>query len=282
MTLRSLLLTLAILILVLGGLRLLVRAIEPRMAFFPWHGEHETPSSYGVAFEPRSIRTSDGETLRAWWIPHPDPLADVVYFHGNGGNLSIWVDILLSVQARRFNVLAVDYRGYGVSSGRPTEQGLYRDVEATLEHFHAQLKTTSRPVIYWGRSLGCAMAAYAATRRSPDALVLEAGFPDVRSLLRGSLVLGPLAWFASYRFATAAMLQDHEVPMLVMHGDRDSVIPFEQGKQLFDQLRTTKKRFHTIEGGDHNDAVPNHAEDYWRAVYELVNGLGTEGARSGG
>ena len=95
----------------------LVRLLEPRLAFFPFPGETTTPRDLGLAYEPLTIETSDGERLRAWLIPHHQPGVLVVYFHGNGGNLSNWTPILAGIARQGYPVLAVDYRGYGVSIG---------------------------------------------------------------------------------------------------------------------------------------------------------------------
>ena len=102
----------------------LVARVEPHLTFFPSLGETETPTSIGLRYEPLSIRTVDGETIAAWWMPHEAARADVVYFHGNGGNLSMWLPILAGVHASGLNVLAFDYRGYGRSTGSPTETGV--------------------------------------------------------------------------------------------------------------------------------------------------------------
>jgi pimeloyl-ACP methyl ester carboxylesterase len=136
-----------------------VRLLEPRMAFFPFAGEDVTPRRYGVAFEGFTLDTADGERLRAWHLPRADAIAHVVYFHGNGGNLSIWTDVLVGLWHQRLDVVAVDYRGYGLSTGTPTEHGLYRDVDATIGHVATALRGADLPILYWGRSLGTAMAA---------------------------------------------------------------------------------------------------------------------------
>jgi len=114
------------------------------------------------------------------------------------------------------------------------------------------------PVLYWGRSLGVAMASYAATVRAPDGLILESGFPDALSLIRGSPLLASLARFSTYRFPAAAFLGRlrTRVPTLVVHGDDDHVVPIAQGRALFDAVRGPG-RFVTIHGGDHNDAAPS-------------------------
>jgi uncharacterized protein len=269
---RVLLKVLLFLVVGVGALALLVRLVEPRFAFFPFAGETVTPESHGVAFTPLSIRTGDGETLRAWWLPHETPIAHVIYFHGNGGNLSLWSDVLVEVHAAGFGVLGVDYRGYGLSTGRPSEQGLYRDVEATLAEYEARFADPAVPVIYWGRSLGGTMAAYGARHRRPDGLVLEAAFHDAIRLVRRDPIMWVLSWFSSYRFDTARWAGSLDIPILVMHGDRDRIVPIEEGRALYEALGSPARQFVVLEGVDHNDPV-RHPEIYWAPIRDFAGAL---------
>jgi len=254
-----------LLLLVVGlGLLFVVRWLEPRFAFFPSAGESTTPADFGVPFTAATLTTVDGERVRAWLLEGTDARAFVVYFHGNGGNLSIWAAILSDLAVHGYDVLAVDYRGYGLSSGRPTESGVYRDADAVLEHLPTA-NSGSLPVVYWGRSLGTAVAAYAASRQRPDGIILEAGFPDARAVVRTSPVLAFLSIFSTYRFPTAERLAGVDTPALVLHGDADRVIPFALGRALYDRL-TGDKTFVAIPGGDHNDAKPANERVYWGAV----------------
>lgn len=258
-------------VLAVGALVLawIVRSVEASLAFFPTPGEDLTPASYGAPFTSLSVTTNDGERLTVWQLTHDSPRARIVYFHGNGGNLSLWADILVAIAKRGFDVVAFDYRGYGTSTGKPTEQGLYRDTEAILALVHDRLRRPDLPVIYWGRSLGATMAAYAASLREPDGLILEAAFPSMRAVVRSNPILWALSWFSSYQFPTARFLAHVRAPILLIHGDRDSVIPHALGQQLFEAI-DGEKRFVTIPGGDHNDPEPAAPDIYWRAVDELV------------
>jgi fermentation-respiration switch protein FrsA (DUF1100 family) len=273
-------------VVLLVAIAALVRLAESRLAFFPIPGETATPQHFGVRHVASTISTRDGEQLRAWLlVPSaanekqddtgrngvPGPRGHVVYFHGNGGNLSMWAPVLAAVAKQGYSVFAFDYRGYGDSTGRPSERGLYRDVDAVLEHFW-RASPRKEPVLYWGRSLGGAMAAYAASMRAPDGLILESAFPDVRALFRASPPMAFLAFFSSYRFPAADFVQRVGRPTLVIHGDADSVIPFEQGKALFDRIPGPKS-FVTIPGGDHNDAGPRDPRRYWEAVNSFAAGL---------
>ena len=257
----------------------LVRWVEPRVAFFPTPGESETPQTFGVPFDASTIETADGERLRVWFMPAPAPRANVVYFHGNGANLSNWSPILTGIVKRGYSVVAFDYRGYGKSTGHPTERGLHRDVDAVVK-YASTAQSGTIPTIYWGRSLGAAMASYAATVRPPDGLILESGFANARAAVRDSPILVMLSFFSSYRFETAELANRANRPVLVMHGNRDSVIPFDRGRELFDAL-SAPKQFVVIEGGDHNDDVPRDADAYWSAVDRFAESLARRSKVSG-
>ena len=243
-----------------AAFKLLVWWLEPRMAFFPFAGVQETPALVGVAFTEHRIPTADGETLHAWWFEHASPRAQIVYWHGNGGNLSLWMPVLVDLHKRGFSVLAVDYRGYGGSTGKPSESGIYKDGDAAVEYFAAKLSRKDVPSIYWGRSLGCAVASYTASTRAPSGLVLESPFPNVAFLFANNPVMRFLSVFSTYRFDTAKHLQQYSGPLLVVHGDSDSIIPFAAGKRVFEQAPTPSKTFASLQDADHNDVYASHPQ----------------------
>ena len=260
------------LVVAVAALKLLVWWLEPRMAFFPFKGVQETPASVGVAFTDLRIPTADGETLHAWWLEHASPRGQIVYWHGNGGNLSLWMPVLVDLYKRGFSVLAVDYRGYGDSTGKPSEQGIYRDGEAAVSYFTSKLAKKDVPTIFWGRSLGCAVASYAATKHAPSGMVLESPFPDVAFLFTNNPVMRFLSVFSTYRFATSTHLEQYSGPLLVVHGDADSIIPFNAGKRVFEAAATTKKTFAVLPGADHNDVYATHPQ-YAAIINRFADGL---------
>lgn len=257
----------------LVGLKLLVWWLEPRMAFFPLEGVQQTPAAHGLAFEDLHIQTADGETLHGWWLPHSAPRGQVVFWHGNGGNLAVWLDVIAALRKQDFSVMAVDYRGYGASTGRPSEQGLYRDADAALRVFDERLRKPGVPVIFWGRSIGTAVAAYTASKSRPDALVLESPFPDVTAIIRFNPVMRFLHLFSSYSFPTSRFLEQYDGPLLVIHGDADGIIPFSAGRRVFEEARGTRKTFVPIPGAGHNDLHIANPVPYWRAIDTFVAGL---------
>jgi fermentation-respiration switch protein FrsA (DUF1100 family) len=257
----------------LAVLKLIVWWLEPRLAFYPITGVQQTPAAAALPFVDLKIPTADGETLHGWWLEAPDARAQVVFFHGNGGNLSLWLDVIVEARRRGFSVLAVDYRGYGASTGRPSEKGLYRDADASVRYLAERLRSAESPVLYWGRSIGSPVAAHAANVIVPDGLVLESPMPNVRTLLRTNPVMWLLSFLSSYRFPTSRFLERYQGPLLVIHGDADSIVPFGAGKQVFESAPTSRKTFVVIDGADHNDLHVVNPATYWRAIDAFVASL---------
>jgi uncharacterized protein len=277
-------LVIAIVIIVL--LKLAVSRLEPAMVFFPLRGEDETPASLGMRYTALKLRTADGVHLVAWQLEPETPKADIVYFHGNGGNLSLWLPVLAAFHSFGYRVLAVDYRGYGSSEGVPSERGLRLDAEAVVRHAMSARPSTKaqgavsgverrspgRPLILWGRSLGGPIAAAAARVIAPDALVLESTFPDKVSVIRWNPVFRALNLFSSYRFDTVGALRGFQKPVLVVHGDADTIIPYRLGKELFERLDAPKQLV-TLRGADHNDLFDARSEAYWTPLRAFIDGL---------
>jgi fermentation-respiration switch protein FrsA (DUF1100 family) len=265
-----------LLLLVVAGLllKLLITVIEPRLVFFPSAGEDRTPGELGIRYTAVRIATTDGERLAAWLLEPDAPIADVVYFHGNGGNLSVWLPILAGLQQQGLRVLAIDYRGYGLSSGRPSERGLYRDAEAAVRHLAMLRRESSvdRPLVFWGRSLGGPVAAAAARVVTPDGLILESTFADKAAVVRANPLLRILNALSGYRFSTVEMLEHFSNPVLVIHGTRDSVIPYPLGRALYERLRAPKS-FLDIPGADHNDAIGPQQRVYWTQIRQFVDAV---------
>jgi uncharacterized protein len=251
-------------------LKLLAWRLEPAMVFYPTRGESATPEQLGIRYEALRLRASDGVEITAWQLEPEHPRADIVYFHGNGGNLSIWLDALATLHSLGYNVLAIDYRGYGTSEGSPSEKGLFLDAEAAVRY--ATRAPRQRPLIYWGRSLGGPVAAAASRVVSPDALILESTFPDKAAMIRTSPLLRMLNVFAAYKFDTVGMANGIGKPILVAHGDRDTIIPFALGRELFDRL-DAPKQFITLRDADHNDFFGARHEAYWAPIRAFLDKL---------
>jgi fermentation-respiration switch protein FrsA (DUF1100 family) len=254
------------------ALKLLVVLLEPRLTFFPIRGLDTAPEKSGLPIKEIPLQTADEETVYAWLLEHPEPRGEVLFFHGNGGNLSIWQDFLMSLYHNSLTVFALDYRGYGKSTGSPTEEGLYKDAEALLRHFWTKIHRPDHKVIYWGQSLGGSVAAFATTVRKPDGVILESSFPNKYSLLNHHPALKVLGFLSEFKFPTAEFLDGISCPVLVLHGEQDKVVPLKQGQLLFDRLQT-EKYFHTMPAG-HNDLHQVNPDKYWEHINQLIDAMG--------
>ncbi|MDA2939010.1 alpha/beta hydrolase [Acidobacteria bacterium AH-259-A15] len=262
----------ALIFLVVGFLLALwwiVPRLENLFVFRPTREVSKTPAQLGIPFDQYFIETSDGCRLSAWHMRPSDPLGSIIYFHGNGGNLGLLNEIFDLLFRFGLEVLAVDYRGYGWSSGTPSEKGLYQDTLATVTYFHNHLRDSELPLLYWGRSLGSCFAAYAASQVPPDGLILETGFASKASLVKYYPQFRAFYPFSRCRLETLRYLKDHLFPVLVIHGDRDRTIPSEEGRALFEGL-TRPKEFYCVKGADHVNVHRLDSASYMRRVLQFV------------
>ena len=198
---------------------------------------------------------ADGARLHGWYFPASDPGAvTIVYFHGNGGNISNVGWLGESLAKRGFSVLLFDYRGYGLSNGTAEDEtDLYLDGEAAVSFLTREKRIASERIVLYGQSLGTAIAAETATRQNAGALILESGFSSASSLAETALPWLPrfLHVLGRNRFESARKLRSIRIPVLVSHGDPDPVIPIEEGRALFAAANEPKKLL-IVPGGGHN------------------------------
>jgi fermentation-respiration switch protein FrsA (DUF1100 family) len=215
------------------------------------------------------LTTADQVKIHAWWVPSPGAKWAALYLHGNGGNLTHRFDHLQEIRAAGSSVLIIDYRGYGKSGGRPTEKGLYRDAEAAYRYL-VDVGHGAGNIVLHGESLGGAVAVDLATRYKCAGVVLEAPFTSVREVAAGVLpLLGPLiAW----GFESKRKIPLVRAPILIIHGTRDEVIPFELGKALFDAAHEPKS-FWELDGSGHNDILQTAGPAYRRRLQEFYTAL---------
>ena len=245
--------------------------IEDGMIFHPSPTLARTPRQVGLEFEDIFFTTRDGVRLNGWFIPHPEPRSTLVWFHGNAGNISHRIDnIKLLHDKVKVNVFIFDYRGYGRSEGRASEAGTYLDGEAALDLLRKKFGAKSGKMILFGRSLGAAVATEMATRFVSQGLILESPFVSIPEMARIVLPFLPIGFLLQTRYDVGATIKKIKVPLLVLHGDRDEIVPFSHGKTIFDKAPEPKK-FFAIPGASHNDTYIVGGENYFQQLKEFVD-----------
>ena len=233
---------------------LFVFVSQSRMIFYPEIPSREimmTPDRIGLVYEPVQLVTDDGIKLDAWFMPREHARGVLLFFHGNAGNISHRLDSLQLFHDLGLAVLIFDYRGYGRSEGRISEQGTYRDAEAAWRYLAEERKIPVRDIVLFGRSLGAAVAAQLATRHTPGALMIESAFTSVPDMAADIYPFLPVRWLARFQYATGEYLASVSCPVLVVHSRDDEIIPFKHGQRLF-ELAKEPKQWLPIRGG-HND-----------------------------
>lgn len=260
------------------GLTLLARAQPPpspenlpeqRWIYRPVKGRTLDPASLGLSLRDCYFEAADGVRLNAWWLPAPSGSPTVLYFHGNGGSLSTMDRSLKEFSRARFGALVVDYRGYGLSQGRPSEEGLYQDGLAAYDYCVAQGVPTDHLLIH-GQSLGGGVATYVAEHRACAGLVLEStytSFPQVAAKVCGGGIPGRLATMALHtQFPSKQRLARCQVPTLVIHGHQDELIPCAMGRALYQAAPDGRRELWVVSGAGHNDLRAKAGAEYARRL----------------
>ena len=245
-------------------------ALEERLIFYPDKTIYQTPGRAGLIFDDVYFAARDGVRLNGWYVPYPNAQRTLLWFHGNAGNISHRVqNIRLLHDNVRINVFIFDYRGYGRSQGKISEAGTYLDGIAAVDFLRERYQVQPQDLVMFGRSLGAAVAAEIATQVAGRALILESPFVSVAAMAREVFPLLPLGPLLSIQYNTLEKVQRVKSPILVLHGDRDEVVPFSQGRKVF-AAAAEPKRFFTIRGAGHNDTYLVGGDAYFAALREGI------------
>lgn len=236
-----------------GGLSLWLFVSQSSLVFYPEidHQVTATPKVAGLQYEDIRLQTSDGIDLQGWYVPAPQSRGTVLFLHGNAGNISHRIDSVAMFHRLGYSTLIFDYRGYGNSGGKPSEQGTYRDAEAAWRYLNDQQHIPSCRIVLFGESLGGAVAAWLAAREKPAALVIASGFTSVPDLGQQLYPYLPVRLLARIHYDTRESLRSVTAPVLIAHSREDDIIPYEHGRALF-AAANPPKQFLDLAGG-HND-----------------------------
>jgi len=264
--------TLLVALCAFAGLQVAPLLFEKQLIYFPDPHLELTPTDLALSHDEVWLATEDDVRLHAWFLPVPDAAFVVLVCHGNAGNISHRLDRALLLHSKlKSSVLLFDYRGYGKSEGSPDEEGTYADGRAAYRHLVDRGFAPDR-ILLFGESLGAAVAVQIAQEQEAAALILEAPFTSIPDMARAVYPFLPLGRWVRTQYDNLAKIRHVKMPLLVLHGTRDRVVPFEQGERLF-QAAAEPKRFHAIPGAGHNDTFPVGGDDYWKAWMELLDSL---------
>lgn len=238
-----------------------------RYVFFPERELWVWPEDYGLKYEEVWFQASDGVSLYAWWIPKGEYV--LLFAHGNGGNISHRVDIAARFFEEGFSIFLFDYRGYGKSKGKPTERGTYQDIEGVLQYLHKKLSIPPSRIIPVGESMGGAIVVELCTHYDFRAAVLISpaiSLSQVMSHLFPDYLLNKK--FSGIYDSSEKITKIHS-PMLIIHGDNDELVPFEQGRELFRRANHPKV-FYKIHGAGHNDIYEMGGEKIFKRIRKFI------------
>ncbi len=212
--------------------------MQRQLVFHPSVGGGQDPASRGLPFTDLTLTTSDGERLHGWYLPAPADAAaprHILFLHGNAGNVSHRLTTLEVLHGLGHAVLIIDYRGYGRSSGQPSEAGTYLDAEAAWRYLRDERGINADDIVIYGRSLGGAVAATLAQGRTPRGVILESTFTSLADMGGYRYPWLPIAALLAMDYDTATRVATLGVPLLVAHSPDDEVVPYAMGRALADR-----------------------------------------------
>ena len=245
--------------------------IEDKMIYFParypegiWN-----PIDYGLVVEDTYFKTEDGLSLHGWFVPSDENNITLLWFHGNAGNLSHRLENIKYLHELNINVFIFDYRGYGKSEGQlPSEKTIYIDSKAAYLYL-IQEKKILKNMFLFGRSLGGAIAVEMAKEFDCTGLIIESSFPSAREMAGAMFPFLPIKYFIKTKFNSVNKIKQIYCPKLFIHGNKDNIVPFKLGKQLFDAAPDPKE-FFKIDGAGHNDTYVVGGKRYFNVINQFL------------
>jgi fermentation-respiration switch protein FrsA (DUF1100 family) len=244
-------------------LALMLYLFQGRMIFLsnlPDRALGASPSGIGLDYEDVSLTTSDNERLHGWYIPAVDSRGVLLFFHGNAGNISHRLDSIKIFHELDLDILIIDYRGYGQSTGKPTEQGTYLDARAAWDYLINTRRIPADRIIIFGRSLGGAVGAWLGVQHTPAAVIIESSFSSGVDMARRLYPFLPVRLITRLQYPVADYAARLDCPVLVVHSRHDEIIPFTMGQAIYAAVKQQKKFLELR--GDHNNGFLASQREY--------------------
>ncbi len=240
--------------------------IQEKLIFLPSRLPSDYRYEFSLPVEEFDLTTPDGARLNAIHFRNEVPKGVILYFHGNAGDLSRWGTIVSAYADLGYDVIAMDYRTYGKSTGKLSERALYEDGQLFYDYTRQEYPEQS--IILFGRSLGTGIATYLAAANKPGQLILETPFYSLMEVGVRRFPFLPVRWLLRYPMKSYEHVRQLSCPVAVFHGTADRIIPIESGKKLFEVI-PTEKEFFQVEGGRHNNLMG--FETYQRGIRTILS-----------
>jgi fermentation-respiration switch protein FrsA (DUF1100 family) len=253
------------------GLGLLLYYLQPVLLYYPLREVLHTPDDIGLEFENVLLETSDKVQLSAWYVPAQNAKFTILLCHGTGGNMVHRLDSINLFCEMGLNCFIFDYRGYGQSHGKTSEQGTYNDAEAAYRWLTDVKKVPPNKIIIFGRSLGGSIAVHLAANVPARSLVVESSFTTYADIGQKLYPYLPVRLGAMFRYATIENIKNVPYPILIIHSRDDERVPFEFGVQLY-EAANDPKQFVEI-SGSHNSGFLVSKEIYKDRWYKWLEFL---------
>lgn len=219
-----------------------------------------SPGDIGLEYEDVSLTTADDERLHGWYVPATNSRGVVLFFHGNAGNISHRLDSIEIFHQLGLDTLIIDYRGYGQSTGKTTEQGTYLDAQAAWSYLVDERGIAADRIIVFGRSLGGAIGTWLGAQHTPAAVIIESSFTSGVDMARRLYPFLPMRLITRLRYPVADYASHLDCPVLVVHSRNDEIIPFAMGRSIYAAVKQ-RKSFLELRG-DHNNGFFISRHDY--------------------
>jgi fermentation-respiration switch protein FrsA (DUF1100 family) len=246
-------------------------AIVAKFIFFPVKAHDYLPSQLETPYEEVFFKNEEGLALHGWFFVGKKDRT-LLYLHGNAGNIGDRVDKIRFLKGLGWNIFAFDYRGYGLSQGSPTIEGVLEDSRAALHYLTEKIGIPNEQIVLLGESLGGAMAVDLAHAEPVAAVILESTFTTLRDLAHEVYRFLP-SGVAPDVYRSIDLIRHIKAPVLVIHGAEDEIVSFSMGKKLF-EAAPHPKRFFSVPGAHHNDVYEKAGKDYLREIEEFFSAAG--------
>lgn len=274
-TFISLLSLVAVVYAALGLVLYLFQGSMVFLANMPGRALDATPDDIGLTYEDVHIATSDGERLHGWYVPAAAARGVLLFFHGNAGNISHRLESIAIFNRLGLDVLIVDYRGYGQSTGKPSEKGTYRDAQAAWAYLLEERGLAPGRTVIFGRSLGGAVTAWLGSQlpenAAPAAVIIESSFSSGVDMARRLYPIYPARLLTRLKYPVVEYVARLRSPVLVVHSRDDEIIPLSMGRAIYDAAPAPKSFLELR--GDHNAGFWISREAYMAGLGEFLDSV---------